>query len=179
MLGPVIQGERVRLEPPTTEMIPLFCRWFADREVTRYLHMRFVPSPKMEEEWLERASKDEHGVIWAIVVDGHTIGTTGIHEINWRHRRASTGIVIGERSEWGKGYGSETVRLRTRYAFTELNLEKLMTEVYEGNHASRRELEKAGYRQYGLARRHAFIEGEWHDAWLGEILRDEWSGMQE
>jgi RimJ/RimL family protein N-acetyltransferase len=30
-----------------------------------------------------------------------------------------------------------------------------------------------------LRRRFYFIDGRWHDAWLGEILRDEWEAAQE
>ena len=42
------------------------------------------------------------------------------------------------------------------------------------NIGSRRCLEKAGYRQYGVARRHIFRAGKWHDMWLADVLRDEW-----
>jgi hypothetical protein len=41
VLGPVIEGERVRLEPPHAEHLPTYVRWFADMEVTRYLLFRF------------------------------------------------------------------------------------------------------------------------------------------
>jgi RimJ/RimL family protein N-acetyltransferase len=66
------------------------------------------------------------------------------------------------------------MRLRTRFAFEELNLHKLSTEVFAENVASRRALEKAGYRGIGLRREERWAEGAWHDMWLGEILRAEW-----
>ena len=31
----------------------------------------------------------------------------------------------------------------------------------------------------GLMRRHGFVDGYWHDQWLGEILRDEWEAREE
>ena len=34
MLGPILEGERVRLEPPRPEFLPAYQRWFADMEVT-------------------------------------------------------------------------------------------------------------------------------------------------
>ena len=37
MFGPVIEGARVRLEPPRPEWSPIYQRWLADMEVTRYL----------------------------------------------------------------------------------------------------------------------------------------------
>jgi RimJ/RimL family protein N-acetyltransferase len=181
MLGPVIEGERIRLEPPRPEFIPAYQRWFADREVTRYLRYRTPLTAKQQEQWLEDRARDEHGVLWTIVVkeNGRPIGNTALERIDWRNRRAESGTVIGERDEWGKGYATEAMRLRTRYAFRELGLEKLYTAVFLPNDASRRALERAGYRQCGLHRRHLLVDGRWHDAWLGEILRDEWEALQE
>ena len=41
MFGPVMAGERIRLEPPRPEYAPAYIRWFADRLVTRYLMVRY------------------------------------------------------------------------------------------------------------------------------------------
>jgi hypothetical protein len=41
MLGPVIEGERIRLEPPRPEYLPAYIRWFADMEVTQYILFRY------------------------------------------------------------------------------------------------------------------------------------------
>jgi ribosomal-protein-alanine N-acetyltransferase len=181
MLGPVIEGERIRLEPPRTEYLPTYLRWLADMEVTRYLFHRFPPTLRGEEEWLEQTAKDEHRVLWAIVLkdSGKLIGNTSIEKISWRNRHAESGTLIGEKDEWGKGYATEAMGLRTRYAFGELGLEKMVTHVFGPNQASRRALERVGYRQCGLWRRHFLVDGQWHDAWLGEILRDEWEAGQE
>ena len=50
MLGPILESEHVRLEPPRPDWLPTFVRWFADRVVTRYLLRRYPPSLKQEEE---------------------------------------------------------------------------------------------------------------------------------
>ncbi len=178
VLGPIIEGERVRLGPADESMLPTFCRWFTDTEVTRYLTLRFPPSPKMEAEWFDRIARSPDDIHWVIFVEDRPIGTLGIHRIDWPNRNAITGTMIGEKSEWRKGYAGEAVRLRTRFAFVELGLEKLTTGVFAENTGSRRALEKAGYTQCGLARREEFRHGHWHDMWLGEVLRDEWVASQ-
>lgn len=180
MFGPIINGERIRLEPPKAEHTAIYIRWFADPELTNYMIVRNPPSLRQEEEWMDRVARSDHDVIWAIVLrdTGMLIGNTGLHQIDWRHRHAHSGIIIGEPSQWGKGYASEAMRLRTAYAFRELGLEKVMSSVYMGNTASRRALEKAGYRQCGLLRRNRFFNGQWHDEWLGEVLREEWEAQQ-
>lgn len=57
---------------------------------------------------------------------------------------ADIGYWIGE-SYWGKGYGTEAVRLLVRYAFDELKLIRVYASVFESNRASMRVLEKSGF----------------------------------
>jgi ribosomal-protein-alanine N-acetyltransferase len=180
MLGPIVQGERIRLEPPRPEFLPTYVRWFADTDVTRYLLHRFPFTEKQEQEWLDATSKDEHKVVWAIVLNhsDKLIGNTGLEKISWQHRHAESGIVIGEKDEWGKGYATEAMRLRTRYAFRQLGLEKVYTSVIASNEWSRRALLHAGYKPSGVWRHHFFTGGRWHDAWLAEVLRHEWEAEQ-
>jgi len=64
--------------------------------------------------------------------------------------------------------------LRTEYAFAQLNLHKLSTQVFSDNEASRRALMRAGYRQIGTQREEHWQGGRWHDAWLAEVLREDW-----
>jgi [ribosomal protein S5]-alanine N-acetyltransferase len=174
MLGPILVGERITLGPILPEYLPNYCRWFADLEITAYLKTIMPFTLKQEEEWLERVARSETDVVWAILADGEHIGGTGLHRINWIHRRAMSGIAIGERRCWGRGYATEAMRLRTAFAFENLGLEKVWTTVLTENVASRRALEKVGYREVGIQRRHHYRLGRWQDEWLGEILREDW-----
>ena len=74
-------------------------------------------------------------------------------------------------------YATEAVALATSYAFLELALQKVWAEVTAPNKASRRALEHNGYRQCAVFRRDRYVEGRWHDLWVGEILRDEWAAL--
>jgi len=180
MFGPVIEGARVRLEPPRGEDAALFQRWFADMEVTRYLLHRHPPTLRQDEDSLEKAAEDPSRVLWAIArkkgkEGGKVIGATVLEKIGWRNGDAESGIMIGDKREWRRGYASEVMRLRTEYAFMELGLRKVWTGVWLPNTGSRRALEKAGYRQCGLMRRHVLVGGQWHDVWLAEVLREDWA----
>ncbi len=174
MLGPTLVGERIRLIAPTEEMLPTFIRWLADPDVIRFLGMTHPLSLAQEKEWFDRTARSEKDITWAMMLGDRLIGITGIHDIHWKNRRAITGSLIGETDEWRKGYASEAHRLRTRYGFMELNLEKLVSGAFIDNIGSIRALEKSGYRQCGLSRRHEFRHGRWYDFWHGEVLREEW-----
>ena len=178
MLGPALVGSRVTLGPPRADDLQRYASWFSDTDVTRYLVRDWPPSLKEEEEWFDRVARSEKDVVWAMYVDDQPVGTTGIHSIDWRNRRATTGTLIGDRAFWGRGIGGESMRLRSRFAFDELGLEKLTTYVVEGNAASRRGLERAGYETVGIHRRHEFRRGQWWDVWAGELLRDRWLSLQ-
>lgn len=178
MYGPRIAGERITLAPPTERYIDDYLRWFADPAVTRYLKLRHPPSRAQEEAFLTQKAGDPDSILWAILLGERLIGSLGIEGIDWRNRHARTGTVIGERDCWGHGYASEAMRLRTRYAFDELGLESLNTLVYAPNEGSRRALLRAGYREVGWLRRYIYIAGEYHDAWLGQIVRGDWQARE-
>jgi len=178
MLGPTLTGARVTLQAAQPEDLPIFRRWFADMQVSRYLLMRFPPSEQQEAEWYSRTAESQNSVHWSVKLNGVTIGSTGIDQIDPVHRHAVTGMVIGERSEWRKGYATEAVQLRTRYAFEELGLETLYSQSVTGNIGMHRALEHSGYKQVGRLRRHTYGGGEWHDVYIFEVLRQEWVAPQ-
>jgi len=179
VLGPTLEGDRVRLEAPAREHLPSIAKWRTDLEATRYLLiLQFPPSPKQHEDWLEKAAVSQDDIVWTIVDrgDGALVGLCGLDKISWRHRHALGWTFLGEKERWGRGFGTETARLRTSFAFKQLGFEKVMTEIYSENEASIRMVQKLGFRQAGVLRRHRFVDGTWQDLWLGEMLRDEWKG---
>ena len=179
MFGPVLKGTHVTLRPADDSDPPRFVPWFADMEVTRWLGRGSAVALYQEVDYFKRAGESKTDVQWMIDADGETVGSTGIHGIDWKHAHGTTGIVIGDKRWWGKGIATEAMALRTRYAFRELNLRKLMTQVYVPNERSRKALERNGYRTVGIRRMHYFTLGQWHDEWLGEVLREDWEREQE
>jgi RimJ/RimL family protein N-acetyltransferase len=178
MFGPVLKGARITLRPADDADPPRFLPWIADMEVTRYLGRRTGAALYQEVDFFKRVGESKSDVLWIIEAEGEAVGATGIHEIDWLNAHAVTGTLIGRKDKWGKGIATEAMRLRTRYAFRELNLAKLMTEVFMDNAASRKALERSGYKTVGIHRHHFFTGGKWHDVWLGEVLRDEWERTQ-
>ncbi|TAN32255.1 N-acetyltransferase [bacterium] len=178
MNGPVIQGKLLRLRPPRTEDAAVMLSWFEDMEVTRFLLLRHPPGIEAEKEWIERMSKDPNQVVWVVEHEGRAVGTTAIHDIDWKHGIGTTGTVIGDRSLWGKGLGRELMRLRAGYAFTQLPLRKLKSAYLDGNEASARAQAAAGYREVGRFKAEMFIDGRWVDHIVTEVLREDWVKRQ-
>lgn len=179
MLGPILNGQIVTLAPIKPEHLEHYVEWFADPQVTRFLGQDTAVTLQQEHDWLEGVARSEREVLWGIFVEGRHIGGTAVSRINWRHRHGMTGTMIGDRTWWGRGIATEAMTLRTDYAFGELGLEKLITQVVEDNVASRRALEKVGYTTAGIYRRHEFRENHWRDVWIGELLREAWQTRHE
>jgi ribosomal-protein-alanine N-acetyltransferase len=179
MLGPVLKGDLISLEPARKEYLQTFIDWFSNTDITRYLLRRTTMSIDQEGEWFERVSHDQNAVHWTIMLGGVPIGVTGLHAIDWINRRAVTGTAIGVKEYWGRGYASEVVRLRTTFAFDELNLESLETHSMAPNKGMHKALERSGYRQIAVRSRAYFREGQWQDAYLFELLRDDWRALRQ
>jgi RimJ/RimL family protein N-acetyltransferase len=94
------------------------------------------------------------------------------------HSEAWVGIGIGEREYWGRGYGTDMMKLCLRYAFTELNVYRVSLGLHAYNPRALRAYEKAGFRLEGRTRKDTRREGRYTDGlWMG-ILRTEWESMQ-
>lgn len=172
-------GDRVRLRAIEREDIPTFVRWFNDPEVRQHILMYEPMSLAKEERWFEAHLDRKDEVILALearIEDTWThIGNLGLHKLDWKHRSAALGIVIGEKGHWGKGYGTEAVRLMLRFAFHELGLHRVEIEAFEGNARALRCYEKAGFRSEGT-RRHAFYrDGRWIDVHVMSVLEPEFT----
>jgi ribosomal-protein-alanine N-acetyltransferase len=174
MYGPVIPGSQFRLRPPRTEDAEAMISWLEDMEVTARLGRRFVPSLEWERGWLQRTAEEPDSIVWAIEHEGRSVGTTGIHAIDWANQHGRTGTLIGDRSLWGRGIARELMQLRAGFAFTQLPLRKLKSAYLEGNEASARAQRAAGYREVGRLREEFFRDGRWLDHILTELQRSDW-----
>jgi RimJ/RimL family protein N-acetyltransferase len=88
------------------------------------------------------------------------------------------GIGIGERDYWGKGYGTDAMKLCLQYAFMELGAQRVSLGLLEYNARALKSYEKAGFKLEGRMRQEMLREGKRTDTlWMG-ILRDEWLQMQ-
>jgi RimJ/RimL family protein N-acetyltransferase len=105
--------------------------------------------------------------------DGTLVGVVGADdlEVGTSHR-ANIGYWLAK-PYWGRGLMTEAVRRYTEYAFERLEVVRLTAEVFTWNDASRRVLEKVGFRQEGYFRKHRKKEGRLVDALYYGLLRED------
>lgn len=161
-----ISGEHVALGPMSRDHLDQALRWINDFGTIRTMGQ--PPRPMTydaEVEWYESVRKSDTDVVFAIYdrQSNQLIGSAGLHQINWRHRTAEFGIMIGEPEFRGRGLGTEATRLILDYAFRHLGLLNVMLRVAAINEAGIRAYTAAGFTEFGRRRMAWFIEGDRYD----------------
>jgi RimJ/RimL family protein N-acetyltransferase len=176
MKNPFLIGAKVYLRPLDREDAAALVPWFNDPEVTRTLRRYRPQTLRDEEAFLEKLTQSEQDLALGIVARAadRLIGVTGLHQIDFKNRHACFGILIGEKDEWGKGYGTEATSLVVKHAFETLNLNRVWLYVFEYNQRGRRSYERVGFRQEGVLRQDCYREGRYWDTLVMAILREEW-----
>ena len=174
---PFLVGEQVYLRPlEAADVAGPYAAWLNDYEVTRFLETGSYPStPATAARYVEQITSSADNVLLAIVEKGTEIhvGNVKLGPIHRVHRRADMGIMIGDRTRWGRGYGREAVALIVAYGFERLNLHKIGLGVHADHDDAVRLYESLGFQVEGRLRQHLFRDGTYHDKLVMGVLREE------
>ncbi len=158
MLAKKIIGPSCYLSPYDSHYAPKFFQWVNDLEVTKTMLLFSKAISLAEETKIMEELGKEHAYMIVDSRNDEVIGGCGLFEINHLNGTAEAGILIGDKSQWGKGYGTEALRLLCGYGFDFLNLGNIMLQVYEFNQRGMRAYEKVGFKEMGR-RRSALRQG--------------------
>lgn len=162
-------GKKVNLRLLEKEDLSTVADWVNDIQITgAYAPMWQSTKPMIEKDWLEATAEKR----WFAVETkkGVKIGLIG-HFDSGGWQEIGFAMAPGER---GKGYCSEAAKLLVDFLFLSKNVQRVQATCDVENEASKRVLEKTGFRHEGVLRRSAFIGGAWHNLSIYSIIRDEW-----
>lgn len=130
---------------------------------------------RLEAEYEQKiASGGRDGTDFAIEADGNFIGICALFNFDTVGRTCEFGITIGNKLFWGKGYGSEVIRLVVHYAFQHQNFRKVWLRVHGKNERARKAYEAVGFLEEGRLREHVYSDGQYDDLIFMGLLRTEW-----
>jgi RimJ/RimL family protein N-acetyltransferase len=175
----MIHGERVRLRATERDDVKKFYVWVNDPDVTKYLSLYLPMSTVDEENWFDAMTRRDQSEKTLVIEmrDGENwkvIGNCGVFGIDPVNRFGELGIMLGEKDEWNKGYGTETMILLLRHCFDTLNLNRTYLQVYADNARAIRSYEKAGFVEEGRLREAVYRYGKYENVIIMSILRSEW-----
>ena len=119
--------------------------------VTGTLAVQFPRSYSEEhaKAWIDLCALEADPVNFAIVDGEEAIGGIGLTlQRGTRRRAAEIGFWLAE-ERWGEGIATAAVGAFTEFAFAQFDLLRLAAYVFDGNKASVRVLEKAGFTYEG------------------------------
>lgn len=181
MNNPVFTGNLVRLiTVDLEEDLKLFEQWNLDSEYQRLLDAGAANryNLKLTKEFFEKEINSMHMFIIQKLDDDQKIGMVDLGGFNWQAGSAWVGIGIGVREFWGRGYGTDAMRILLRYGFTQLNLNRIQLDVFSINERGIASYEKAGFKHEGHLKGNLLKAGVRYDEVFMGILRREWEEMQ-
>jgi len=169
-----LSGTKCYLSPIDVNDAETYTRWLNDLEITENLTLAAAVIPlEGEKELLQKlaagsTTQQDYAIINA--ENDTLIGNAGLININHLHKTAEAGIFIGDKSCWGKGFGTEALSLLIDYAYTVLNLHNIFLKTYAFNKRAIRCYEKIGFKKIGEIREAHVYGGKAHNIVLMDIL---------
>ncbi len=174
----IIESGRVFLRPFQKGDAELYHRWRADADVAA---LAGLPLPlslaETERRIADKQGDSYHAYVICLLADERPIGEALLFELDQVNGSAELGIFIGEKDQWGKGYGTDAVNALVDFGFGTLRLERIWLEVWTENERARRAYEKAGFVHEGTLRHDRYEGGRFTDGHVMSLLREDWLAL--
>ena len=102
------------------------------------------------------------------------VGSTSLGKIDYTHKNAEFGIVIGDKDYWNKGIGSEATKLIIGFGFSVLNLNSVYLTVDKENQGGQKAYKRAGFKKAGVLREHVKRKNGFSETFIMDLIRKEW-----
>lgn len=172
-----ISAPRLVLEPfGEKHLTDKYVGWLNDPETVRFSDQRHRRHTleSCRQYWLSfRGSPD---FFWALVARDPALGHIGnlTAHVDVIHGTADLGILVGARSSWGTGLGSEAWIAACDHLFREGGIRKITAGTLTVNGGMLGIMRKAGMVEDGRRLRHCLLDGAEMDLVHAALFRDDW-----
>ncbi len=137
-----------------------YVSWLNDSATNKYLEARHTHHTLDScKSFVADMNESKNQYLFGIFLKSNNkhVGNVKLGAIDQNHCTAHIGILIGEKSQWGKGFATEAIKAITSWGFESLNLKKIEAGCYDENLASLRVFLKAGFQVEGFLRSHSSL----------------------
>ncbi len=134
----------------------------------------FPISRQQQLDWYGRIMGNNNNQRFAVEYQGNFVGVSTLTDIDWKNRSAFHGVKLTADTPKGKGIGFDAVAAVMKYAFEDLQLNRLYGGILEYNIPSQKLYKKCGWKIEGRYRQCVFKDNAYHDELAVAILRDEY-----
>jgi RimJ/RimL family protein N-acetyltransferase len=178
-----IQGRLLTLRAIEERDLVLLHKWANDPVTQDGIgEIHFPSSLDFHESWFRALKRDRLNQRFVVdVPDVGIIGVSSLMNIDWRNRHAWHGLIVGEAAHRGKGFGTDAVMATMRYAFEELNFERLSGAMIDYNVSSISTYcgKRLGWKEEGRRRNYFFRKGRYWDQVLVGVTRRDYLDLVE
>ena len=167
-----IQGETIELTTfNENDISDDYISWLNDSVVTQYSNQRFYSHDYESCKKYLQSFKQSENLFLAIKVKKTSvfIGALTVY-FDLDHGVADIGIMLGNRAEWGKGYGQDAWNSILEWLLDQENIRKVTAGTLACNIAMRNIIEKSGMKIEGVRNEHEIVKGVPEDVILFAIL---------
>ena len=164
------EGRRLYLRRlKVSDVSKRYVDWINSENINQFLESRFVKHDIISlKNYIKKMTKQPNVIFLAIILKKNSkhIGNIKLGPIDYNHNIADIGIMIGDKSSWGKGYATESINLITNLAFKQLHLHKVTAGAYENNVGSIKAFLNANFIKEGTRHKHLKHKNEY----VGQVL---------
>lgn len=157
--------------------------WRNRPEYRRYFREFRELGSVQQQQWYENTVlKDPRTLMFSIVesATGRLLGACGLCYIDWVNRNADFSIYIGADDLYiDEVFAHDAALTMVRYAFDELCLHRLWSEIYDFDQPKERFFGRLGFTLDGRHRQTHWAEGQWHDSLFFGLLADDFNSHRE
>lgn len=170
----IFQG-KIKLRALEPEDMELLRATVNDPEMERMVVGWSFPISKQQQlDWYNRSMGNPNHQRFAVEYNGQFVGISTLTDIDWKNRSAFHGIKLTQDTPKGQGIGFDAVVAIMKYAFEELQLNRLYGGILEYNIPSKKLYEKCGWKVEGRYRQCVFKNNTYYDEFPVAILREEY-----
>jgi RimJ/RimL family protein N-acetyltransferase len=172
---PTLQGKTILLRPIVKQDAAAMLESTQDEESNRLTGTQATFTKEQIEKWCESLATQEGRIDCAIMSreTGEYLGEVVLNQIDEINRSANFRIALRGSKYYSKGIGTEAAKLMLEYGFNVLKLHRIDLEVFAFNPRAIRVYEKLGFVSEGVRREVLLMDGQYHDAIVMGLLRQE------
>jgi len=124
--------------------------WINDPIVTKFSEQRLKKHTLISQKnFIKKKLKSNNSYIYKVYLNKNFIGILEIGLINHYHKNCELMYMIGEKKMWGKGLGTELIKIGINLA-KNLKIKKIFAGTYKKNISSQKVLLKNNFKIEGM-----------------------------
>lgn len=172
----ILKGEHLYLRALEPEDIDFIFDSENDESIWEISNTQTPYSRYLLKEYIAQSHRDIYDVKQLRLVisnyEHKAIGLIDLFDFDFKNKRAGVGILVKDKENRHKGFGSEALQLLINYSFTQLNLHQLYCNIAEDNTASIKLFESKGFNVIGLKKDWIYLNDIFKSEFILQLIKN-------